>query len=183
MRGLQNIVPDASCLDGFELATPILSGCQSSEANPTRLYCLWLQIVRMVVFAVSVGLPDFKHRIIERRALAVQYSASQPNAFALYLRTGNALDAVLAGGQLKVEKWADSLRWSWNQIHIRPRTVWPQGRAARCRICSRWPIAAGWFLNRTWKPCAAGPFRPVPIDRSDHRQTSDLRENTFASLD
>src|SRR5262249_789097 len=106
----------------------------ATEANPISVNHSWTGVIRVVVLPCRVRLPDFQHRIVNRRTIAVKHTKSDPRPFTLCIGACDASHAVLLGGQLKLKKWADSLRRRGKKLHVRFQMASPRARAARCRI-------------------------------------------------
>src|SRR5438552_5306085 len=119
MRSLKCVIAHASWLDRLEYAHPIVVGCNAAKAKPTGIERLRLQVVRMVVLAVCIGLPNLQHRIIHCNAVAIQYAEGDPYTFTFGLRACDALHTVLLGGQFDLEERANRLRRCWDKVHIR----------------------------------------------------------------
>src|SRR5438552_18753082 len=109
MRRLQrvSITGHASGLDGFEDATAIFASGQASEPPKPGIERFRLQVVRVMILAFSVGLPEFDDGIWHRYSVAIEDTADQPEAFALGLRTGEC--SVKGGFETQVEERANGL--------------------------------------------------------------------------
>ncbi len=85
----------ASRPDGLELAASILRGTGASEAEKAGVDGLGLLVIRMIVFAFRICLPNFDHRVIEPLAVAIQYANGKHDPLPFHLRARNAADAIL----------------------------------------------------------------------------------------
>lgn len=70
----------------------------------------------MVIFALGVGLPEFKHGVRDRRTVAIQDAADQAESFAFSAWAGER--AIKIRRQSQVKEWTDGLWRSRNQNHI-----------------------------------------------------------------
>src|ERR1700694_1921434 len=93
--------------DGFEDTASILGGGHASEAAKCGIEGFILQVVRMVIFSPSVGLPEFNHGVRNRRTVAIKDSAGQANA--LSFGVWAAERAIKIRRQAQVEEWTNSL--------------------------------------------------------------------------
>src|SRR5437763_15961383 len=90
MRGL---VGNPAWLDGLEQASTVLIRGQPSKAAERRVNRLLLIVIRMVVFAGGIGLPDLDHRSVHGRAATIVHAPGEAYALALVCR-----DLEPAGG-------------------------------------------------------------------------------------
>src|SRR5215471_4454022 len=129
MRRLQRavIAGNPARLDGFKPADASRIGRQATKANKPWIKLFALKIVGMVVPALSIGLPDFDHRIVHGRAMAIQHAAEQADSFALGRVGYQAADGGGVGDEMKER--TDCLRWDGLHVHVIPRRAWRRVRA------------------------------------------------------
>jgi hypothetical protein len=109
MRGLNGVVTNASRLYRLKNTTSIFSCRQTTEPDPTFVRRSEMRVIGVVVFALSVGLPDFQHRIVDWRTIGVKHTKSDPCTLSLCIGAGDASYTMLIGGQLDLKKRADRL--------------------------------------------------------------------------
>ena len=95
-------------LNRLKFTRAVISGRHASVPVERRFDRLLLTILRMVVFAFRVRLPDLKHGVDERYTVTVEDTTPQMNPLALGLRIRNRPDGMIVG-EAKVEEWTESL--------------------------------------------------------------------------
>jgi hypothetical protein len=108
----------AAGLYRFEHARTLVIRGEPSETSKRGIVPATPWIVGMVVSAGRVGLPQFDHRVVHRRFIAVQHTTGNPDPFALHFWTGQTSRAVIHG-EADMKKRTDGLRR--RAFHINPR--------------------------------------------------------------
>src|ERR1700733_6624497 len=122
-------------LDGVEGIFAIGIGAAAAEAAERGIGQRAL-VLRIGKAALRVGLPDFKHGVRHRGAVAVEYPARNANPFARGIRRDEVMGEGVVPGvfaarrQPVFEERADGLRWSQSLhdfvsigVALRPRST------------------------------------------------------------
>src|SRR5437764_9474506 len=127
---MRRLVGNPAWLDGLEHASTVFIRGQAAKAAKRWINRLLLIVIRMVVFASGIGLPDLDHRIIHRSAVTIVHAAGEAYALALAFRGREPADRVVLGAA-QVKEWTCGLRGRGNEF-VRFQTVSPPVRAGQC---------------------------------------------------
>src|SRR5947207_777329 len=124
---MRSLICNPARLDGFKGADALLIGGQPSKAAEGRVNRFLLMVVRMVVFACGIGLPDLDHRIVHENTVTIVHAADEVNALAFSLRRHKSANRA-AFGAAQMKEGACGLRGCRNEF-VRFQTGSPPGRA------------------------------------------------------
>src|SRR5216683_2872958 len=133
MRRLQRIAEpwNRTGLDCVKSKTALAIGRSATEPMKVRIVQLLLQVVGMIVASVGVGLPDFDHRIIDWRAVAIEHASHDNDPLAAGFAPRERF--IWRSHQRRPEERTDSLRWSLLRNHFSSASEWRSGLATRSR--------------------------------------------------
>src|ERR1041385_7765017 len=111
MRCLQSAsrAGHASGPDGFEFTASIFSGAGASEAEKAGVDSLGLPVIRVIVFALRICLPNLNHGVIERLAVAIQNADCKHDPLPFHLRACDARNPTLVRCETKMKEGTDGL--------------------------------------------------------------------------
>src|SRR5580704_3779761 len=79
-------------IDRFESTVDLVVGRQAAESAQCRIVRLALHVLRMIVFAGRIGLPDLQHSIRNRCAVTVHQAKTDTDVLAFRIRPPKATE-------------------------------------------------------------------------------------------
>src|SRR5438477_12850758 len=112
---MRRLIYNPARLDGFKSAGALLIRSQPSKASEGRFNRFLLMVVRMVVFACGIGLPNLDHRIVHENTVTIVHAADEMDALPFSLRCHKSANRA-AFGAAQMKEGACGLRGCRNEF-------------------------------------------------------------------